>query len=299
MDKALGPLFIGVDGGGTGCRARIRDSEGRLLGEGAGGPANARLGAPAFAEVMKSCLQAAASAGLNEADLARAHAGLGLAGTAQAADRSFVLGQTNPFASLTVDTDAYAAWLGAFQGSDGAILIIGTGSCGLAVVGGKRFNVGGWGPEISDEGSGMAIGRSAIRRSLWALEGMASMTPLAEAILAEFGRAPEAIVAWADKALPADYARFAPTVFTFAEKKDALAVGLMEEAASDIARMIGRLVDIGAPTVALVGGIAGSVAAWLPANVRARLVPPAADAIEGAILMARRALAARETEGAR
>ena len=32
-------LFVGVDGGGTGCRARIEDVERRLLGTGIAGPA--------------------------------------------------------------------------------------------------------------------------------------------------------------------------------------------------------------------------------------------------------------------
>ena len=84
-----------------------------------------------------------------------------------------VYGWPHPFASMVVDTDAYASWLGAFGGRDGAILILGTGAAGLAVVEGRRTNVGGWGAEIADDGSGMAIGRTALRRSLWALEGMA------------------------------------------------------------------------------------------------------------------------------
>ena len=140
-------LFIGVDGGGTNCRARIRDEAGELLGEGSGGPANARLGERAFAAVLSACRAAAEAAGLGEGDLARAHAGLGLAGVAQPVDRDFILAQPHPFASLVLDTDAYVAWLGAFEGADGAILILGTGSCGLAVVGGKRFNVSGWGDQ--------------------------------------------------------------------------------------------------------------------------------------------------------
>ena len=36
-------LFAGVDGGGTGCRARIEDAEGRVLGTGIAGPATLRL----------------------------------------------------------------------------------------------------------------------------------------------------------------------------------------------------------------------------------------------------------------
>ena len=33
-------LYLGIDGGGTRCRARLRDGEGRLLGEAEGGLAN-------------------------------------------------------------------------------------------------------------------------------------------------------------------------------------------------------------------------------------------------------------------
>ena len=299
MELSARSLFIGVDGGGTHCRARLRDMEGRLLGEGAGGAANARLGEPGFAEVLKSCRQAIAAAGLDESDLGRAHAGLGLAGTAQAADRAFVLAQKHPFASMTVETDAYTAWLGAHQGNDGAILILGTGSCGLAFVGGKRFNVGGWGSDISDEGSGMAIGRDAVRRSIWALEGMTDLTPLAETILAEFERDPETIVEWAARARPADYARFAPPVLNAAKAGDGLAAQILESAVGDIGRMIRRLGEIGATRIALVGGLAGPIAEFLPPESRTLLVRPVADAMDGAILMARQALAGAQTGGAR
>lgn len=299
MELSARSLFIGVDGGGTHCRARLRDGDGRLLGEGAAGAANARLGPPGFAEVLKACRQAVATAGLDETDLGRAHAGLGLAGTAQAADRAFILAQEHPFATMTVETDAYAAWLGAHQGRDGAILILGTGSCGLAIVGGKRFNVGGWGSDISDEGSGMAIGRDAVRRSIWALEGMGDLTPLAETILAEFGRDPEAIVEWAAQARPGDYARFAPLVLSAAKAGDGLAAQILDAAVGDIVRMIRRLAEIGAVKIALVGGLAGPIAEFLPAESRTLLVPPDADAMDGAILMARQALAGARTGEAR
>ena len=38
------PLFLGVDGGGTGCRARVETADGRVLGQGLAGPATLRLG---------------------------------------------------------------------------------------------------------------------------------------------------------------------------------------------------------------------------------------------------------------
>jgi len=40
------PLFVGVDGGGTGCRARIEDAKGCLLGTGIAGPAALRVAHP-------------------------------------------------------------------------------------------------------------------------------------------------------------------------------------------------------------------------------------------------------------
>jgi glucosamine kinase len=38
-------FYLGVDGGGSGCRARLEDAGGNVLGSGASGPATTRLGA--------------------------------------------------------------------------------------------------------------------------------------------------------------------------------------------------------------------------------------------------------------
>jgi glucosamine kinase len=289
MEKAL---FIGVDGGGTHCSARLCDGSGRLLGEASAGPANARLGRAARDEILKACRAAVAIAGLGEDDLARIHAGFGLAGTQQAVDRDAVLAWPHPFASLAVDTDAYAAWLGAFGGRDGAIMIVGTGTCGLAVVAGRRIGVGGWGAEIGDEGSGMAIGRAAIRRAIWALEGTAPMTPLAEAVMSRFDGAPQNAVTWADRARPRDYAGLAPTVFDFAERRDGLAMALVEDAAAHVARHVVRLLEVGAGSVAMIGSVFPRLLPWLPPPLRHHIVEPEADALAGAVLMARQAAGA-------
>ncbi len=284
------PLFIGIDGGGTHCRARLADAAGKTLGEGEGGPANARLDSKL---VMQSILTASCgavkAAGLAEADLGRTHAGFGLAGGAQKAECARLLAEPNPFTSIVIETDAYASWLGAHRGEDGAILIMGTGSNGLAVVGGKQFQVSGWGAEISDEASGNWIGREAIRRALWAQDGRAAMTPLAAAVLARFDNSGEAIADFAKTARPTDFASLFPLVLEHAEKRDPLALALMEEAAADAARMILRLLDHGAPTVSLIGGLAGPLTAWLPPSIHSRLSTPRGDALDGAILMARRA----------
>ncbi len=285
-----GRLFLGIDGGGSKTRARIRDEAGVLLGEGTAGPGNARLGDLAFIEIIKASRAALATAGLEESDLTRVRAGFGLAGTQQDPDRDAIRDRPYPFATPVVDTDAYTSYLGAFRGEDGAILILGTGSGGLAVVKGKRLNVGGWGADIADEGSGLSIGRLAIRKSLWALEGMAPLTPLADDILDEFDRKPPNAVIWAGKAIPGDFARFAPRVFDYANKGDVLAIGILEETAAGATMLINRLLELGAPSVAMIGGVFPHLYPWLAKDVQAHLIEPAGDALDGAILMAERAL---------
>ena len=283
-------LFIGIDGGGTHCRARIRDGAGRLIGEGTGGPANLRLGpAVAMAAIVDAARAAAKAGGLGDSDLGKASVGLGMAGAIDDARNGQLLAQPHPFPRVAIDTDAYIAWLGAFAGGDGAILIIGTGSAGLAVVKGRRFNVGGWGNVISDDASGNEIGRHAIRRALWAHDGMAPMTELARKILDRFDHQPPKVVTWADQARPTDFAQWAPLVLDYAAKGDPMGVAVIEAAAEGAARIADRLLGAGAPGVCLLGGLAEPLRAWLPERIQEKLVAPKGDAMEGALLLARAA----------
>ena len=284
----MAQLFIGVDGGGSRCRARIADHNGAALGETVGGPANVRLGTPAWTTILSVCRDAARAAELGEADLSRMHAGMGLAGVIADSYRKEIEALPHPFASLTVDSDAYAAFLGAHEGRDGAVLILGTGSCGLAVVGGRRHTIGGWGADISDEASGMAIGREAIRRALWAHDGRISKSALTRTIMDLFDGKPERAVEWARTATPADYAAHAPLVFDQAEAGDGTAVRILKAAAHDAEPMIAGLRATGAERISLVGGVAERMTRWLAPTVRDGLVAPSKDALDGAILLARR-----------
>jgi glucosamine kinase len=281
-------LFLGIDGGGTKCRARLRDADGNLLGEGTGGPSNIRLDPDlVWNSILTASRAAIAEAGLTESDLNRIHAGMGAAGAGQTSAVERLTSRPHPFASFTIDTDAHAAWLGAFGGGNGAILIVGTGSCGYGVIDGERRYVGGWGYEISDEGSGAAIGREALRRTIWAFDGRVPPTPLTQAILMEFDHSPEAIVDWVGKARPADYARYAPVVLRHALQRDPIGLALIEDAAGQMAQIATRLLDLGAPALCLFGGLAGPLRPWLPPPLQQVIVPPQADAMDGAILLAK------------
>jgi len=285
-------LFLGVDGGATACRARIVDADGRRLGEGRGGRANTRLGIErAFAAVIAATEQALDAAGLTRGQIAGLHAGLGLAGLSLAADVAAVEAHPHPFASMSVNTDAYAACLGAHGGADGGIFIFGTGSAGCAIVGGETVTVGGWGFDLSDDGSGARVGLAALRLALLGQEGVIPQTALGRTLLARFDDSPEQAVLWAASAEPADFGALAPLVAEQAAGGDAMATTVMREAGAGAGRLIATLRDKGAARIALVGGFADEIEPWLADEVRACLVAPQGDAMDGALLMARRARA--------
>ncbi|GAK83588.1 glucosamine kinase GpsK [Vibrio ponticus] len=72
---------VGIDGGGTSCRARIRDENHTLIGEAKSGSANIMLGAEvAMAAIIEAITVAANQGGLTQQDFANMHVGLALAG---------------------------------------------------------------------------------------------------------------------------------------------------------------------------------------------------------------------------
>jgi len=284
-------LYLGIDGGGTSCRARIRNAEGNCLGEGTSASANPRVGLEvAFASIIDATSQALAKAGLGDENLGRLHAGLGLAGVNLESERDAVLAHPHPFADVALETDAYVACLGAHLGGDGAVLIAGTGSHGIALQGNRRYGVGGWGFLVADQGSGAALGRAAVRQALWAHEGMIDTTPLCRRVMARFDNNPGKLMTWADAAFPRDYGALVPLVFEHAEQGDGMATALLREAAEDLALMIRSLLSCGVNQVCLMGGLAKPITPWLPKVALVALVPARGDAMDGAIIMARRQL---------
>src|SRR4051812_38013675 len=73
--------FLGIDAGGTRCRARLVSGRGEVIGEGAAGPANTGIGLERlFHTLVDVSEQAVRAAGLAPADLGRVAAGIGIAG---------------------------------------------------------------------------------------------------------------------------------------------------------------------------------------------------------------------------
>jgi len=286
-----GPLFVGVDGGGTGCRARIVDAGGSTLGTGIAGPAALRIGVDrAMAEVEKACRAAIEDAGLDAGALAAAHAAVGLAGVGRKGALEQLIKLPHPFRSVLYAHDATIACIGAHGARDGGIVIVGTGSVGFAVVNGREIRVGGYGFPISDEGSGADVGLHAIRLTLRAFDDRAVGTSLTREVMARFHDDPFEAVAWMDRATATDYATFAPLVMRHADAGDPVARRIVRDAAEHIDELVRRLAEHGATRVALLGGLASPMQPWLAPDVQRRLVPVEGDAVDGALHLVRRAV---------
>lgn len=280
-------LFLGVDAGGSHCRGRLSDARGTVLGTGSAGPANTRIGIDRLRDtLLQVASQAVAAAGLEASAFGRTRAGFGIAGLSRGGARTALARIDLPFLRSTFDTDATIANLGAHRGRDGAILIIGTGSIAHASVGGSSFTIGGYGFPISDEGSGAALGLSAMRHALRALDGRTRTTPLSVAVAERFDHDSVEAIAWMDRATPTDYGSFAPLVMDHAEAGDPIARSIVEDAALHVERFIETLHERGVPRCALAGGLAPRIRPWLRARTVERLVEPLGDPLDGALLLA-------------
>lgn len=280
-------LRLGVDGGGTGCRARVETAAGEVLGQGLAGPATTRLGVEqAWASVRTAMEAAIAEAELTPGEIAGIAAGVGLAGVGRKGAMEALAALPHPFASIVFISDGLAACLGAHAGRDGAIVIAGTGSIGIGRVEGRDLRVGGYGFPISDEGSGADLGLQAVRLALRARDGRLESTALLREVMARFNDDPAEAVAWMDRATATDYAAFAPLVMRRADQGDAAGRRIVQDAAGQIDALVRALFEQGAPRVALLGGLSSAIEPWLSPDVRRRLKPPEGDAVSGAIIAA-------------
>jgi glucosamine kinase len=282
-------LFLGVDGGGTRCRARLADSKGAILGEGIAGPANVRISLEesvrSVCDAAAQCLAQAGASFLDPLAACLALAGASEPREAAAAQSAF----EERFRRALVTTDAHAACVGAHRGEDGGIVIVGTGSIGWAVLHGEQHRVGGWGLPVSDEGSGAWIGREVLRQVFCAFDGRMSWTPLLRRVFERYDGNPHAIVHWAAQASPREFATLAPVVVDHASRNDDAALEILRRAAAHIDAIATRLIALGVPRLSLMGGLASHVEPLLPLTTRQHLVEPLGDPLDGALLLARAA----------
>ncbi len=277
--------FLGVDGGGTGCRAAVCDATGAVLGRAEAPAANIVSDLEGACRNIISAARGAAEAAGVGPRFAELPTVLGLAGANVASAAAQARGRL-PFRLARIETDAVIALKGAFGTHDGVVAILGTGSIFIAQRDGVVETVGGWGFALGDHGSGAWLGRRLLERALLAHDRLAPATPLLEAVLREAG-GPDALVAFAAGARPSDFARYAPRVFVAAAEGDAAAIAALAEADAAIVAAIARLRDGSAAPICFLGGLGPLYAARLQARYGVAIRAPRGAPVDGALAMAR------------
>lgn len=283
-------LYLGVDGGGSKCRAIIQDAQGKTLGAGLSGAANLLRGIDkAQKAVLEAYLQARDEAGLSERDDSRIIAGLGLAGAnLQKLREEFISTWQHPFNAAYLTTDLEIACLGAHQGKSGGVIIIGTGSCGLVTSDKAPLMLGGHGFLLGDKGSGAWFGLSAVQYCLEALSGLQPDSKLIAAIQQYTGCENEqALITRFASATPKEFATLAPLVFLQAERGDSAAKNIVQTGVAYIESLCVTLLSKSPPRFSLIGGLAPLIAERLSAELAKQISPPLSEPEEGAVLYAR------------
>jgi len=293
----LAHYYLGVDGGGTKCRMRLTDVELNTLGEAVTEkPSNlqVREGVAAYEAVSELIGKVYAAADIDLAETARTSACFGMAGARLGSARAAFEARDFPFANLKVFDDIDIARAGAHEGGDGAVLIIGTGSAGLGIMDGKRFQVGGWGFHVGDTMAGAILGRELLRRSLLAHDGLIPSSPLTEAVMSHFNNSPDALMAWSFNgpgigrpARPADYGEFVPLFFEHFEAGDAVAKDLMQFELLAIDQYVHWFMARGAKSIAIVGGFGRRLMPHITERYGDIIVEPKAEPLAGAVILAK------------
>ncbi len=290
-------FVLGIDGGGTSCRAALARADGVVLGRAKAGAANIRTDLTgARTSIVEAARRAFAEAGQDHDLVSHTPAVLGLAGANVGTYRQ-QLQAILPFSRSRVETDAEIALEGAVGAGDGAMAILGTGSAYMVRKGGKSRAIGGWGFQVGDQGSGARVGRDLLEQTLLAYDGIREGSPLTREMLAVFRDRPEDVVEFTTNAKPGDFGGFAPKVFDHAQKGDAVAVWIVDRAVADVEAALGALDLSDDAPLCLLGGLAPLYAPRLSERFRGLLREPLGDALSGAVRMAARAFAAPQGDG--
>lgn len=253
-------LVVGVDAGGTKTVAAVAQ-QGKELARETGPAGTVRPGrvlasATAIASTVR---QALARVGKLRAETMV----VGAAGVGRDEERQALhaaLRAEGLATTVHITTDIEIALEAAYGKGPGIVLLAGTGSFAIArLADGTLKRQGGYGWQMGDEGSGYALGRSALTAVGRALDGRGPATALSAAILesARLGTFND-LVRWSVTALPTEVAGLALPVLRLAREGDTVAIELARQSAHDLVALVIPLLDSfrgGAPPVATAGGL--------------------------------------------
>ena len=225
---------LGIDGGGTNTRAAIVSGK-VILGSGQSGSIKRlRVGAEAAESNLRELLREVFKrAGVNSVRAA-------CCGVASASMPGITEWITAVFDDFGVERsevvgDHVIALDAAFEGGPGILQIAGTGTNTIGrAPDGVCQTAGGWSSRLGDEGSGYWIGLHAIRRALNAYD-REEPTDVLKKVGEIWGTpAMDELINFGDSTPGPDFAALAPAINELAEAGDAVAAGVLRQAAADL-----------------------------------------------------------------
>jgi len=255
------PLYLGIDAGGTKTDCALSNGA-ELLGQATGETSKlAQVGKDKARTNLQNVIERTCESGRV---LARdvQHVCIGMSGAslpeavswAQDAVREII-----PSATIYVSGDHIIAHRAAFGSSHGVLVISGTGSIAFGRnQAGETARAGGWGPNVSDEGSAFWVGREAVIAALHAYDA-GSESSMLSVVAREWKVAPEAFVRMANAAEP-QFAELSSAIAAAADRGDQTAVDIIKRAGQALAvlgsNVIKRLWPQGGVVpVGLAGGV--------------------------------------------
>lgn len=302
VSPSAGPVFLGVDAGGSHTTVVLADRAGHVLAR-VDGPASAMRpggGQQSAAIIADTARRAATQAGRA---LPARWMGVGAAGAGRDVEQrelaeALAAAGGGLAEAVRVVSDGEAALRSAFGAEPGMLISAGTGSIAYARdPAGRLIRAGGYGWQMGDEGGGYWLGRRALGAAGAQRDGRGEGSTLGARLLGALGlRDFDDLVRWAATATPAQVASLAPHVVNAARDGERVAQIIIAEAAAalgDLVRvLVSRFSNTGPVPLATGGGLLRPESPLLAAlradlsGVPVSLVRRAVDPALGALSLA-------------
>ena len=255
------PLYLGIDAGGTKTDCAVSNGA-ELLGQATGASCKlARVGKERGRENLQTVIrQATQAAGVEASTIQHVCIGMSGASLAEAVQwAQQTIRELIPDSTIYVAGDHVIAHRAAFGTSPGVLVISGTGSIAFGRnQNGETARAGGWGPNVSDEGSAFWVGREAVTAALHAFD-IGNANGLLATIAESWKVAPEEVIRMANASEPR-FPELAGPVVNAAEQGDDTARAIMERAGQALASLASAVIKRlwpsgGVVPVALAGGV--------------------------------------------
>ncbi|HWX54260.1 MAG TPA: BadF/BadG/BcrA/BcrD ATPase family protein [Verrucomicrobiae bacterium] len=255
------PLYLGIDAGGTRTDCAVSNGA-ELIGQATGESCKMALVGKEEARkrLQETILKACTLARVSPRELQQVCIGMSGASIEEAVNWARQTIQDVVSGQIYVVGDQVIAHRAAFGTSPGVLVIAGTGSIAFGRnQGGESARAGGWGPVVSDEGSGFWIGKQAVAAALRSYD-VGNNNGLLATIAGYWKVAPEEVVRLANAYSGLKLAELAAPISAAAEAGDATAQEIAQRAGRELAELAGAVIHRlwpqgGIVHVALAGGV--------------------------------------------